>query len=364
MRKTKIACVPVILLFAAATFGQINQPNHLPYKDLIFAQLAAGGIWETQITVTNRGIQQWQGYFDFYTGEGLEWNPYVNGVPLTGGSLPVTILPKRTATYRITVPGSTVESGFLKAIANNTNLNNYIEGNLTWYVKDGATITDSIGVLPSNPFLAATIPFEDFNSVCLAFANTDAEGRPAHMKLQLYSELGVKVGSTLPLDLQSGEHLARYLREIFQGVTLGRGRVEIASGVPVSGVALIQTGSQFSSLPLNSTTRTYQVDAFGSEVNFAQLILWTEGLFINGYLSIERESVLSLFAITGSFRDGKALLHFDGDNETTSDYGVFGFLLPDDPFDPDQTTFTGVYDVAIPSEGRFITGWFVATLVP
>ena len=364
MNKMRLASAAVILFFAASAFGQISSNNHLPYKDLIFAQLAAGGIWETQITVTNRGTQQWQGNFRFYGGEGLEWNPYVNGVQLTGGSLPVSISPKRTATYKVTVPGSTIEPGFLMAIANDTDLDNFIEGNLTWYVKDGTNITDAIGVLPSFPIMAATIPFEDFNSVCVAFANTDAQSRTAHMKLTLYSESGALVRSTLSRDLKVREHLPRYLKEIFEGVTLGRGRLEISSDVPISGVALIQTGSQFSSLPLNSTTRTYQVDAYGSEVNFAQITVWTEGLFINGYVAIERESVLSLFALTGSFKDGKALLHFDGDNQTTSDYGVFGFIIPDYIFSPDSTSFTGVYHVAIPSEGHFEDGWFVANLVP
>lgn len=364
MGKIKIVCAPAILLFAVAAFGQINQPNHLPYKDLIFAQLATGGIWETQITVTNRGTQPWEGDFHFYTGEGSAWNPYVNGVQLIGGSLAVTLNPKRTATYKITMPGSVIVPGFVMAIADNTDLDNFIEGNLTWFVKDADKVTDSIGVLPSNPIMATTLPFENFNSVSVAFANTDAQGRTAHLKLKLYSESGSRIGDILDLTLDAREHLPRYLRELFTGVTLGRGRVDISSDVPISGVALIQTESQFASLPFNSTVRTYQVDAYGSEVNFARMTLWTEGLFISGYVAMERESVLSLFAITGSIKDGKALLHFDGDNETTSDYGVYGFIIPNGTFDPDQTSFSGTYSVAIPSEYEFQNGWFDATLVP
>jgi hypothetical protein len=147
-------------------------------------------------------------------------------------------------------------------------------------------------------------------------------------------------------------------------VTLGRGRVEISSDVPVSGVALIQTGSQFSSLPLNSTTRVYNVDAYGSDVDFAELTLWTEGLFINGYIAIEFDDALSLLAVTGTFRDGRALLHFDADEEIPGDYGIFGFFVPDGPYDPQQSIFSGSYYVAIPSENSIISGRFDATLVP
>jgi hypothetical protein len=133
MRRIKLAWIPAVLLFTGVALAQISQPTHLPYKDLIFAQLAAGGIWETQITVTNRGTQQWQGLFYFYSGEGLEWNPYVNGVQLTEGYIGVSIDSPKTATFKITVPGSLIEAGFLIAVANDIDLDNFISASQFHY---------------------------------------------------------------------------------------------------------------------------------------------------------------------------------------------------------------------------------------
>jgi len=368
MRRMKIAWIPAILLFAGVAFGQIPQPNHLPFKDLVFAQLAAGGIWETEITVTNPGAQQWQGVFHFYGGLGSAWNPYVNGIRLSGGSLAVSIDPKTTATYKITSPSDVTEVGYVMAVANDTNMDSLIEGNLTWFVKSGATITDSIGVLPSNQFLVTTIPFEDFNAVSFAFANTDARGRTAHLKFRLYNAGGTPVRTELPKILQNREHLARYLREIFTDVTLGRGRVDIESDVPVSGVALIQTGSQFSSLPLDSTTRTYLVDLTGGTLDEARyMVLSTEGFFVKGYLEWREfgDFEWSLFAISGQIADGE--LHLNGiSGSPTDDQGEwFWYLRSNGAFTLGQSAFSGTMNAAAPAIDYIMKNiTFTATLVP
>ncbi len=365
MRKIKLAWIPAVLLCAGIALGQISQPNHLPHKDLIFAQLAAGGIWETQITVTNRGARQWRGLFHFYSGVGLEWNPYVNGVQLTRGLLAVSINSNAAATYKVTVPGPAVEVGFIIAVANDAEVDNFIEGNLTWYVKDGTAVTDAIGVLPSSPFMATTIPFENFNSVSLALANTDAEQRAAHITMKLYSESGARVGGTLSLDLAGREHLPRYLREIFTGVTLNRGRVDIESNVPVSGVALIQTGSQWSSLPLDSTTRTYVLEWTGGHDNpFNQLVLWTGGLFVNGYVEMRLagDPAWGLYAVSGQMADGELQLHFGGYWEA---HEYFGYIKSNGTIALGQQSFTGTWYRAWPSTaGGYETGTFIASLAP
>ena len=62
-------------------------------------------------------------------------------------------------------------------LTHDANLTNSLEGHLTYYVSDGDLVTDSVGVPPARQFLASSLPFEDFNSICLAFANTDLEER-------------------------------------------------------------------------------------------------------------------------------------------------------------------------------------------
>ena len=94
MKSVKLAWIPVVLIFASAAFGQVSLENNLPYKDLIFPQLAAGGGYETWMTVTNHGVATWNGTFYFYHNLGEPWNPIVNGVQISDGMLPVSIMSK------------------------------------------------------------------------------------------------------------------------------------------------------------------------------------------------------------------------------------------------------------------------------
>jgi hypothetical protein len=361
MNKMMLAWISTILFFTTTAYGQISLPNHFPYKNLVFPQIAAGGEYQTWITVNNRGDNRWSGAFRFYKGEAMPWNPYINNTQISGGILPVTIDAGATRTFIITQPGNT-ESGFLLAAADSLSLDNFLQGNLTYFVGIGQ-VNDSIGVMPSNPFFAATIPFEDFNTICFAFANADPRGRAATVKLKLYSDENASIGSTYVLMLENLWHLPRYLRQMFEGVSLQRGRVEIESDVPIFGVALIQSaGGQFSSLPLGPTTRTYIVDAVGLDLNWARFTLWPEGLFVNGYVEVEREGSYDLFSVFGQIREGKMLLHFDGDSRTTSDYGIFGFIVLDGDYRPDLTTISGSYYIAEPSENWIESGSFTAAL--
>ena len=131
MRRITFVWILVLLLFVSTAFGQISMTNNLPNKDLIFPQVAAGGEYETWITVVNRGTQTWNGLFEFYRAQGTAWNPYVNGSQVSNGALPVSIAAKSTRTFKVTLPGA-VDAGFLMATADDLDLDNFLEGNLTY----------------------------------------------------------------------------------------------------------------------------------------------------------------------------------------------------------------------------------------
>ncbi len=364
MNGFKYAWFPAILLMASIAFGQINETEHHPFKDLIFPQVAAGGEYQTWVTVTNRGPESYDGTLVFRKGQGQAWNTYVNGAQISGGILIISIPPKATRTYKVTLPGST-EVGYLLIRAEDVeHLNNFIQGNVAYYVGTGGQINDSVGVMPSNPFFAATLPFEDFDALCFALANTDVYLRDTNVKFDLYSEENELLG-TYTLPLLHNEHTARYLWQMFESVTIDRGRVEIESDVPVSGMALIQSaGGQYSSLPLEATARTYSITSTGAEIHFPDLTLWMEGVFVKGYLTLEREGAFELFAVTGSFRGQKMYLHFDGNSQATSDSEIFGYIVPNVEWVPSLTEFTGVYCVEAPEWDYLEIGSFAATLVP
>jgi len=364
MRRIRLAWIPAVLLFADVAVGQVSLDNIFPFKDVVFPQVAAGGAYQSWITVTNRGTQVWNGDLEFRSGAGVPWNPVVNGTSIAGGALFISVNPGATKTYKVTLPGSTA-AGYAMVMARDVNLTNFLEGHLTYYVSEGDSVTDSVGVPPARQFLASSLPFEDFYSICLAFANTDSAGRPASLKLKVFSDTNAQVGQTRNLPLISGEHTAQYLWQLFPDTTLGRGRLEIESDVPISGIALTQApGNQLSSLPLESTTRTYSLEAPAGQYDFLnRLTIWTESLFVKGYLEVLISDEWRLFAVSGQIADGELHLHYE-------DYGsvlhpwFFGFLRSNGAFTLGQQSFTGTSYGTHPTLNAIETGTFTATLVP
>jgi hypothetical protein len=365
MKKSSFAWLPVVFLFVGSVFGQISQGSLLPHKELVFPQIAVGGQYQTWVTVTNRGTQPWLGTFNFYKGQGIAWNPYVNGTQISGGYLAVQIASKTTVTYKITMPGD-IQPGYLVASTNNTSLDNFIEGNLTYYISSNGAILDSIGIRPSNPIIASSIPFEDFSTLAFAFANTDTQARTAIVTMRLFSDTNASVGNPAVITLTSKAHIAQYLNQAFPAVsaTSWRGRLEIESTVPVSAVALTQVSSgQFSSLPIESTTRTYSISSSSSHVPFAQMTLWAEGLLINGYgLATGYSDLFGLFGQIAS--DGSLHVHFDGKSAVTSNMELFGYMKTEGAYSAGASSFSGTYYTNTLSSPYFETGTFTATLVP
>jgi hypothetical protein len=366
MRRIKLAWIPAVLLFAGMALGQVSSENIFPFKDMVFPQVAAGGGFESWLTVTNRGPEAWNGNLEFYRGTGDPWNPVVDGTPIVGGSLLILVNPKATKTYKVTLPGST-EAGYAMFVADDLNLTNFLEGNLTYYLSSGDLITDSVGVPPAQQFLVSSLPFEDFNSICIGLVNTDPEKRDATLKLKVFSEANVQMGQTKEFPLVALEYSAQYLNELFPGITLGRGRLEIASDIPVSGMAITQApGNQFSSLPLNSTIRTYSLEPTNDQYDlFNHLTLWTESFFVKGYLEIWISEEWTLFAVSGQIDDGELHLHFEdyGSDSEVHEW-FFGFIRSNEAFTLGQQSFMGTWYATHPRLEVVETGTFTATLIP
>jgi len=359
MRKVQFAWIPAVLLFSGMALGQVSSQNIFPFKDIVFPQVAAGGAYESWITITNRGPEVWNGNVEFYNGEGVPWNPVVNGALIVGGTLRVSINPRDTETYKVTLPGST-EAGYAMFKAHDADLTNFIEGYLTYYISEGGVVTDSVGVLPARQFMVSSLPFMDFNSIALGLVNSDPEERTANLKLTLYSDSGSQL-KTEQFRMVEWEYSAQYLWQLFPDVTLGRGRLEIESDVPISGMALTQApGKQFSSLPLESTTRTYSLEIAGMDAESGSLTLWTESFFVKGYMQVWMEGEVVLFSISGQITNGGLLINFGsvGLDE------VLGIIKADGVFTLGQTTFTGTIYVVEPDINDIETGTFTATLVP
>ncbi|MBZ5534317.1 MAG: hypothetical protein LAO31_00050 [Acidobacteriia bacterium] len=279
MRPGKI--IVGLILLCGTSFAQ----NFSPQKDIVFGQVAAGGDYETVITLTNRGTQTYDGTLKFYQGEGKDWNPAVNGTPISDGKIPVSIPAGATVTYHVT--GSGLLAGFACVMAFGQAQTNFVEGNLTYLIRSGAALVDSVGVPPSTEFYLSAIPFEDFSRIALALANGDSTNKTAKVTLTLYSETNANLGST-DLSLGPSWHTPKFLSQFFPSAQLSKGRIEIVSDIPIFGTALTLFSGQFSSLPLLPSQRAYTFVASAPDgMNFSgDASIWAEGPFVKGYIRV------------------------------------------------------------------------------
>ena len=312
------------------------QTTH-PKKDLVFAQVAAGGGYETILNVTNRGANTYSGVLSLYHLTSEAWNPLVNGTRIAGGKMSISIGKGTTATYTITQDGGT-EAGFALLMANDMALDNSLEGTLTYYIRSSnGTLVDSVGVQPSTEIYFTTIPFDDFSKLALALANPNAVG--ATVKLSLFDEANTRI-SALDQSLASKQHMAKYLWQLFPSVQLARGRLEIQSDVSILGTALTDISGQSSSLPLLPGVKayTFNVEALGQsgEVN-----VWFDGAFVHGYIRGLKSfgapvSNPETVHLVGTFVDGVLQLHRTGRAGSGSDPMLSYFVVSS--FSLSQTT--------------------------
>ena len=349
MMKIRIPWVFAILLVAGIASTQAGFCSYLrPFKHMVFPQVAAGGLspnpnYQTWITLTNRGAAHYTGTMYFYTGKSAAWNPYVNGARIDAGQLNIDIPAGATAVYKVTVPGAT-EAGFARITPTDQTLADLtasIEGNLTYYVDSPS---DSVGVSPAKPFYRSSLPFENFESICLSLVNTNADAS-ADITLKLYSAVG-ELRGTQNITLADIEYTAQYLWQIFSSIdrSFGRGRLEIASTAPICGIALTQiNGGQLSSLPLESTAHAYSVNSgslIGTDeitVNVTDIGLWTEGsYYVDGYARIGIDDFYLAYPVHGYlYNNSFCFFAYDA----THDVSLIFTLAA--AFTPGQDSFNG-----------------------
>ena len=262
--------------------------HHYPKKDIAFGQIVVGDGFETVLNLTNRGTSEYVGMLQFFRLDNAPWNLTVNGRDVENGEYEIKrIWPGYTLTLRLT--GSELESGAAVLLSDDLLLNNLVGGNLTYRVHKDGQVSDSVGIAPSREFYRAALPFNNFTEVGLALVNGDASGElPAQVELILFSPKGEELETEF-LVLGPRSHRARFLHEFFPEQTLERGKIEIASDVPIFGTALTLTGGEFSSLPLDPAAFRYSVRLqTGDRFATGELALWAQGSFLRGYLAILR----------------------------------------------------------------------------
>ena len=293
--------VALCILCPVWSHSRLSAQDLLPQKDLGFAQIAAGPTIETVITLTNRGAYEYQGVLHFSRDrEGLEWNPVINGQPVQGGAYPLTIGVDEVVVLRVTSGTLQIGAGIL--VANDLIPDNFVEAALSYYIRSGGRIVDSVGVLAGQEFYLATIPFEDFSTVGLALANSSIlASANSQIALNLLDGAGNFIDGTL-FSLPPYGHDAQFLFEHFPDVSrdLGTGKVEIVASSPVIGTALMLVGPtdapQLSTLPLAPAPTAYEftITALDDTRFDGTMALWAEGFFVKGYLVVSSVNGVTL----------------------------------------------------------------------
>jgi hypothetical protein len=308
MRNSRICTIVVIASLLTASPLLAQQP------DILFAQVAVGGTSDLAIesvaTITNSGSEPYEGTLRFWTGDGVMWNPDVDGQPVTGGTFEVVVEALETVSFHLTGTDLTVGSGVLTA---GPSASSFVDGNLTYFVRSQSDIVDSVGVAPSIGLYRATIPFEDFSTIGLALAST--QSTDSSLRLNLRNDEGTIV-ETVTLTLKPNSHSSQFLSQIFSKSVEG-GRVELESEVLIFGTAVTFLSGQISTLPVLPTQVEYAVRVMAEDGTMTEgkLSMMAGGIFIQGLLQLTREDGVPLpgnvhTPIEGRLIDGNLRLVF------------------------------------------------------
>jgi hypothetical protein len=343
MRKTAIAGTLLVLI------GSYAYPQTIrPFKDVVFSQVAAGGGYETWLTLTNRGVVAYTGTLSLYHSDGTEWNAAVDGTTITGGKLSFSMGAGSTKTTKITARTVT-ESGYAVVAGDSPHQNNFLEGNLTYFVKSGNNITDAVGIMPSTEFFLTSVPFEDFQSLALALVNRGTG--TALVTLDLYSSNNTKA-ATQNIQIAPGTQFVRFAYQTsfeFMNAGVTRGRLDISSTAMLAGTALTFIQNQFSSLPLNPSGRAYSFSsAFGRQTNGGTLNLWADGNYFKGTMVVSQmlENKLDppfVIQVFGQVYDGLLRLQFFSPTTSYGNPPTNGYTVSNSAFSFDLQTVTNIY---------------------
>jgi hypothetical protein len=336
--------------------------NLIPYRSIAFAQIVAGpvpggGTFDSLINLTNRGTNTYNGTLYLFKSSATNqpWSPTINGTPVTNGAYPITINAGQTITLDIT--GSSIAAGFGQVTAADTSASALLDGTLTYYIKSGTSVTDSVGVLPSNELMLTTIPFDNFSTIALGLVNLNPFATTLHLKL--YSDTNKTPVAQLDLPFQSLQQVSEYLSQLFPLATITRGRLDIQGDNYFIGTAITQQPpapgaaiGQYSSLPFLPTGKTYTYTQTGSKVKTGELYIFVEGTSYQGYATILTSGgspvTKPLSYIEGQLTSDSLTFYNTGQSNGQDYISYFIFPLP---FTFSMQTVTGVWYGIVTSSG-------------
>ncbi len=224
-----------VLLFVASMFLM----SSAAHAQLVFPHYAQGGGYQTTFTVTN-----------------LTSSTAVVNISLhdPGAASPGAVYQRRLApdgTDKVSLTGNTLTVGWADIAAQSGGSISAVE---TIQIVNGTTVLAEASVLPSTPDAMLRLPVTEKDNVATGIAIANTGTASATLTLILRNQDGSPAG-TRTVSLGPSGQMARFVSELFSGISAFEGSLEVSSTVPVAGIAIRQLQSGlFSTLPVSGAS--------------------------------------------------------------------------------------------------------------
>jgi hypothetical protein len=237
------------LLFLLAWFAGVVQTG-FSRGDKIIPQVVDGPGWATKFDLTNissvETISKMR--LSFFKNDGTKWSLQTNRG--TGTDFVLNLQARQTLRIETLGSGSQVIAGYAVIYDEETKNTEYSEdfvlGISVFYVYSTSSgVADTVTVSVPQPTAAANAPMEmnDSKGVYSGLAFVDWSGAPNTVSIDLYSENGIKYGSTKIIQLDPRQQWSGYLddSDLFPELKSFKGMAQITSLGPIAMLALLQT---------------------------------------------------------------------------------------------------------------------------
>lgn len=223
------------LLYMAA-LAQVASPE----TPLVFPHFAQGGGYQTVFTLSNLSKTATTATVQLFLPSGALSNTISIAVAANG-------------TARTSLTGSALTVGWARIT---TSPVAGLSASETIQLSSGGVVFGEAGVLPSIPDTALRLPVFEKDGVATGVAIANPGSTAATLTLTLRNPNGSAAG-TQALPLGPSQQTARFVSELFSGLSGFEGSLEITSPVPVSAFALRQhTTGTFSALGVAAASST------------------------------------------------------------------------------------------------------------
>jgi len=232
----------LLLLFPSST--AVAFQTQLQSQELIFAHMAIGGGWESELTLVAQGDDTSAGVISFYGQDGLPMQVTVDGSQ-TVSSLSYFLIYRSSKTYRLTGSSST-KAGWIsvsQVVAGNQN-HGSITGQVTFRYLENGVVKSQVGVLPSKATPAIHLPFDNTGVNLSAIAYTSI-GKNT-IQATLYRENGAYL-ETKKITLEALNQQALFINQLFPNSQGTRGFLIFIGDAPFNCVALNVNNGNWSS---------------------------------------------------------------------------------------------------------------------